>query len=195
MVTVVIELLRNISLLTSIVLIVGGIFSCLWFLERVASVYNKNLQEWIKFIAYGGFIVGIIVLFVIAIDLVAPYFSETGKQTGWDIIIIGLVLGVSICLRPIKDMKWAALISLVIGVISMILIWFIVPSDVAPYLIGLALGLMFVFYMSVKFVEDIYSIIGNVLSAPPVALGIGLLAILEGVLLLFGTSLKALVGL
>ena len=195
MVTVVIELLRNISLLTSIVLIVGGIFSCLWFLERVASVYNKNLQEWIKFIAYGGFIVGIIVLFVIAIDLVAPYFSETGKQTGWDIIIIGLFLGVSICLRPIKDMKWAALISLVIGVISMILIWFIVPSDVAPYLIGLALGLMFVFYMSLKFVEDIYSIIGNVLSAPPVALGIGLLAILEGALLLFGTSLKALVGL
>ena len=195
MVTVVIELLRNISLLTSIVLIVGGIFSCLWFLERVASVYNKNLQEWIKFIAYGGFIVGIIVLFVIAIDLVAPYFSETGKQTGWDIIIIGLVLGVSICLRPIKDMKWAALISLVIGVISMILIWFIVPSDVAPYLIGLALGLMFVFYMSLKFEEDIYSFICIVLSVHSLVLGILFLAFLDGALLLFGTSLKALVGL
>ena len=184
MVYVLVDLLRNISLMTSIVLIIGGIFSCLWFLERVASVYNKNLQEWIKFIAYGGFIVGIIVLFVIGIDLIAPYFKspETGKQTGWDIIIIGIILGVTICLRPIKDMKWAALISLVVGVFSMILIWFIVPTNIAPYHIGLALGLMFIFYMSLKFVVDIYSTLANILSSPPVAVAIAVLAILEGVL-------------
>jgi len=186
------------SRFTWVFFVLGGIFSMLWFVERLSTVFSEEMKEWIKFIAYFGFPVGIVILGVTAINLIAPYLipPETGVQTGWDVTILGFVLGATVCLRPIKDFKWAALFSLGAGCLSMIFIWLIfAPTSVSPALIGIVLGFMFVTYVSLKFIEDLWVLLGNVLTSPPIAIGLGGLAIVQGILLLFATSLKALFGL
>jgi hypothetical protein len=190
------DILASFSSFTWIIFVVGGIFSSLWFLERLAGIYSEELREWLKFIAYFGFVIGVLVLIVTAINLIGPYLSTpiSGKQIGWDVTVVGFILGATLCLRPIKDMKWAALISLAVGCIAMITVWVLFPSQVGPTLIGLILGFMFVFYMSVKFVEDIYATLGKILTSPPVAVGIGILAIIQGLLLLFGSSIITLIS-
>lgn len=193
------NILTFVSSLTFLILIVGGIFSSLYFLERISAVFSEELQEWVKFVAYFGFVIGILVLINAASNLVIPHLNSQdisfGKEVGWDVTIIGLVLGVTLCLRPIKDYRWAAIITLTLGCALMILIWLLAPSSVDLILIGVVIGFLFVFYMSLKFVEDIYSLLGDLLTAPPVAVGIGIVAIIEGILLFFGSSLITLIGL
>lgn len=194
------DVLQIVSSWTFLILIVGGIFSSLYFLERISAVFSEELQEWVKYVAYFGFIVGIIVLINTASNLVLPHLNDVtitdlGKQVGWDVTILGFVLGITLCLRPIKDYRWAAIITLTMGCALMILIWLLAPSSVDQVLIILVIGFLFVFYMSLKFIEDIYSLLGDILTAPPIAVGIGIIAIVEGILLLFNSSLITLIGL
>ncbi|KKL76864.1 hypothetical protein LCGC14_2040610, partial [marine sediment metagenome] len=85
------------------------IFSSLYFIERVSGVISEDLQEWVKYIAYFGFVIGILVLINAASNLVLPHIDSqtvsTGKEVGWDVTVLGLVLGVTLCLRSIKQ-KW-----------------------------------------------------------------------------------------
>ena len=193
------NVLMLISSLSFLFLIVGGIFSSLYFIERISGVFSEDLQEWVKYIAYFGFAIGILVLINAASNLVLPHLDSetvsTGKEVGWDVTILGFILGVTLCLRPIKDYRWAAIITLTIGVLSMILIWLLAPSSVNEILIIAMLAFLFVFYMSLKFIEDIYSLLGDILTSPPLALGIGVLAIIEGILLFFGSSFLGILGL
>ena len=193
------NVLTLISSLSFLFLIVGGIFSSLYFIERISGVFSEDLQEWVKYIAYFGFAIGILVLINAASNLVLPHLDSetvsTGKEVGWDVTILGFILGVTLCLRPIKDYRWAAIITLTIGVLSMILIWLLAPSSVNEILIIAMLAFLFVFYMSLKFIEDIYSLLGDILTSPPLALGIGVLAIIEGILLFFGSSFLGILGL
>ncbi|OLS25909.1 MAG: hypothetical protein HeimC3_11830 [Candidatus Heimdallarchaeota archaeon LC_3] len=196
MITTILELISSLSFLF---LIIGGIFSSLYFIERVSGVISEDLQEWVKYIAYFGFVIGILVLINAASNLVLPHIDSqtvsTGKEVGWDVTVLGLVLGVTLCLRPIKDYRWAAILTLTIGVLSMILIWFLAPSSVNEILIVAMLVFLFVFYMSLKFIEDIYTLLGDILTSPPLVLGIGVLAIIQGILLFFGTSILGIIGL
>ncbi|MHA1990566.1 MAG: hypothetical protein ACW981_10045 [Candidatus Hodarchaeales archaeon] len=193
------NVLTFISSITFLILIVGGLFSSLYFLERISAVFSEELQEWVKYVAYFGFVIGILVLINAASNLVIPHLESQnvsfGKETGWDVTILGLILGVTLCLRPIKDYRWAAIITLTMGCVLMILIWMLAPSSVDEILIAVVIGFLFVFYMSLKFVEDIYSLLGDLLTAPPVAVGIGIVAIIQGILLFFGLSLSTLIVL
>lgn len=184
--------------LTPLVLIGAGIISILSFGEKIASVMERDdLSEWLKFISYFGFVFGILSLIVTAFNFISPYLSQaiTGSQTHWDVLVIGLAIGAALALKPIKDMKWASIIALSGGIAVMILIWIFWRSAPSVVLIGAGIVTLLVLFLAFKFIEDFYLLISSIVTSPPVSVGLGILAVLEGVLLLFHTSILILFGL
>ncbi|MHA2365068.1 MAG: hypothetical protein ACXAC7_14010 [Candidatus Hodarchaeales archaeon] len=187
-----VEFVDLLSSSTWLIFIIAGIISSLSFASRVAEVFeNESLAEWLKFIAYSGFVIGVVILAVTAANFIGPHVTPrvTGKQTGWDVLVLGLVTGLALSLKPIKDMKWAALVTVGVGVGIMILIWMFVPSGPSYPLIAVVLIICFIVYIAFKFIEDFYLLISDILTLPPVAVGLGVLCIIEGILLLLDNSL------
>ena len=185
--------------ITPLVLIGDGIISILSFGEKIASVMEReSLSEWLKFISYFGFVFGILSLIVTAFNFISPYLGNNavaGSQTHWDILVIGLAIGAALALKPIKDMKWASIISLAGGIAVMIIIWLIWSSAPSSVLIVAGIVTLLVLYLAFKFIEDFYLLISSIVTSPPVSVGLGILAVLEGVLLVFHTSILLFFGL
>lgn len=186
-----ISIVATVSGFTWLILIVSGIISLLSFGEKVASVMERDdLKEWFKFGSMFGFIFGILSLIVTAFNLIGPHFNDvSGYQTQWDAVVIGLALGGALALKPIKDMKWASLGGLIGGIVVMILIWLIFPKTPDMLLIGAGVITLFVIFLALKFVEDFYLLIASLVTSPPLTVGLGVLGIVEGLLLLFNTSI------
>lgn len=185
-------LVNVLSDFTWLIFIIAGIISTLSFLARIADVFEKEaISEWLNFIAYSGFVLGVLILATTAANFIGPHIVPpiTKNQTGWDILVLGLVTGFALSLKPIKDMKWAALITLGVGGLIMILFWLFVPSAPSTLLIILIILLMLIIYMALKFIEDFYTILSSVLTSPPIAVGLGVLCIIEGILLILNSSL------
>lgn len=199
MAALLVDLVSFLSEASWLVFILAGVVSTLTFFERVATLLEKEeMAEWLKFLAYFGFGFGILMLVVTAANFIGPYITPPtdGPQVGWDVLLLGLVTGAALALKPIKDMRWASLIALTAGALLMVAIWFFVgPSGVAWPLIAVVIVLMFILYLALKFVEDLYTLISAVLTSPPVAVGLGVVCIVEGFLLLFGTSFLSLIPL
>lgn len=179
------------SSFTWLVLIVSGIISIFSFGEKMANIMEKeDVAEWLKFGSYFGFVFGILSLIVTAFNLIGPHLSDavTGFQTQWDAVVIGLAIGAALALKPIKDMKWASLGSLAGGIVVMILIWMVWSSVPSPVLIAAGVITLLILFMALKFVEDFYLLVSSIVTSPPISVGLGLIAILEGLLLLFGSS-------
>lgn len=179
------------SNLTWLVLIVSGIISIFSFGEKMASIMEKeDVAEWLKFGSYFGFVFGILSLIVSAFNLIGPHLADkvVGVQTQWDAVVIGLAIGAALALKPIKDMKWASLASLAGGIVVMILIWMVWSSAPSAVLIAAGVITLFILFLALKFVEDFYLLVSSLVTSPPISVGLGLIAILEGLLLLFNTS-------
>ena len=186
------EIVSSFSSITWFILIASGILSILSFGERLASVLEKeNFTEWLKFASIFGFIFGVFSLIVTAFNLIGPHLTPaiTGGQTEWDVLLIGLAIGAALALKPIKDMKWASLVSLSGGIGIMILIWMMFPSAPSTLLIIAGVISLLLLYLALKFIEDFYLLISSVVTSPPISVGLGVLALLEGVLLLFNSSI------
>jgi len=180
---------------TWLILIIAGIISILSFGERVATIMEKeDIKEWLKFASMFGFVFGVLALIVTAFNLIGPHLKEpvAGNQTQWDAVLISLAIGAALALKPIKDMKWASLVSLCGGIGVMILIWLIFPAAPSFLLIGAGLITLLLLFLALKFIEDFYLLISSIVTSPPITVGLGLLSLLEGVLLLFGSSFLAI---
>ncbi len=93
-----------------------------------------------------------------------------------------VVLGVLLISRPIRNIRWASLLSLGIGLLASIYLRMFLPS-----LGTLVFGIVFAItalavYVILRFVEDIIEFIGMILAWPPVATIIGLVSIYFGIL-------------
>ena len=188
-------LVSFVSNLTFLIFIGSGIISVLSFGEKVASVMEKeDVAEWLKFISYFGFVFGILTLIATAFNLIGPHLKSavTGPQTHWDALLIGLAIGAALALKPIKNMKWASLASLTGGIAVMILIWIAWPAAPNALLIVAGIVTLLLLFLALKFVEDFYLLISSIVTAPPISVGLGLLAIIEGILLFFHSSLLAI---
>lgn len=172
---------------TAILLIAGGIFACAPLFKRVA----KGLER--LFIVL-GFAVGIAVI-IVAIDLalnlgiLSTLFGigfapspDAFPYAGYTLIVMA-VLGILLFSRPLRNVRWASLIALGIGILAAVYlhIFFGVTSN-------LVLGIVFIvtiliIYTLLRFVEDILEFIGTVLAFPPVAIAIGLVSIYYGVMI------------
>ncbi|MBO0887969.1 hypothetical protein J2P12_02605 [Candidatus Bathyarchaeota archaeon] len=170
---------------TAILLIAGGIFACAPLFKRVA----KGLER--LFIVL-GFVVGIAVIIVtivlaLGLDFLSSIIgsapaSNSFPYAGYTLIVMA-VLGILLFSRPLRNIRWASLIALGIGILAATLlhITFAVSST-------LVLGVVFIVtilivYTLLRFVEDILEFIGTVLAFPPVAIAIGLVSIYYGIMI------------
>jgi energy-converting hydrogenase Eha subunit C len=175
---------------TAILLIAGGIFAAAPLFKRVA----KGLER--LFIVL-GFAVGIAVI-VVTIDLAlnlgilssifgigfAP--ASNAFPFAQYTLIVMAVLGILLFSRPLRNVRWASLIALGVGILAAayLHIAFAVNSSIV-------LGVVFIItiliiYTLLRFVEDILEFIGTVLAFPPVAIAIGLVSIYYGIMI-YGT--------
>ena len=92
------------------------------------------------------------------------------------------VLGILLISRPLKNLRWASLISLGVGILVAAYLRVAFPG----LLNNLELGIIFliitlILYTLLRFVEDILETIGSVLAFPPIAIVVGLVSVYFGI--------------
>ncbi|MEM2340987.1 MAG: hypothetical protein QXV89_06730, partial [Candidatus Bathyarchaeia archaeon] len=82
-------------------------------------------------------------------------------------ILIGGILGLGIFLRPIRGLRWAALLALLVGLTSSyMLIRYLMVSSALVIAFGFLVPALLT-YIALKFLEDLLQVIGGILSFPP----------------------------
>ena len=176
------------ALSAGIILIIGGLCACSPLFKRV----SKTLE---RFLAVLGLLVGIIVL-IVAVDyglalnflssvIQIPAPADLSSTTYLKYFLPAmLILGILLVSRPIKNIRWASLISLAVGLLVPYFLRILFPSLSTTVLVIVFLIAAVAIYTLLKFVEDIFKLISSILAFTPIALAIGLVNIYFGVLLL-----------
>lgn len=170
-----------------IALLLGGLLA-------VASAVVGHKKERIidDFLVILGFIAGALILLVGVLAL-----TSNGTLPASSILIL-FILGGGLFLHLVKKIKFAALIALVIGVgigygLYQLAKTLAITNYLTPTVIVIiAFVIMIIIYAMLKFFEDLVSIAGGILSFRPVMFIAGLVAILEAILLVSGSSLSEL---
>ena len=170
------------------ILIAGGICACAPLFKRVASALGRLLSM-------AGFFVGIGV-FVVAADtaleiglfgrLLSPPIEDL-TASAYPLLRyflpLMIVLGLTLFSRPLRNIRWASLTSLGVGLLAAYLL-----NVTFPGLGTIILGAVFLIatlavYMLLRFVEDIFDFVGTVLAFPPISLAVGIAAVYFGILI------------
>ncbi len=168
-----------IELATGLTLIVAGVFSSLALIERLVGVIEENVQSWESVIRWIGFTVGLFGLFMSMFLIM-----DSGELLN---IALLLLVGLALTLRPIKSVPWAALIAIIIsfGICTGYVVFAGSVSDDYRILALLFFGVNALIYLNLKSFEDLSRLFGELLASPPVAIPIGLISILQGILVVF----------
>ncbi len=169
-------------------LIGGGICACSPLFKRVSNALGRVLSG-------VGFFVGIAVI-VAAADaaLALGLFSGTISPLTGDLetssypylvyyLPLMIVLGLLLISRPIRNIRWASLISLAAGVLIAYYLRVIFPGFGSTILVVVFLIATLAIYTLLRFVEDIFEFVGQLLAFPPISVGIGLVSIYFGILI------------
>lgn len=173
-----------------VILIIGGLCA-------LAPLFKRASQSLARFLTILGLFVGVVVL-VVAIDyaLALNFLSSiTQIPSPTDLSSLSapylkyflpamIVLGVLLVSRPIRNVRWASLISLSLGLLVPYLLRALFPS-IFSGTIALAIVFLIVtlaIYTLLRFVEDIFKLISSILAFPPIAIAIGLVNIYFGIL-------------
>lgn len=162
------------------ILIAGGICSLSWLFSRI----SRSLGSLVSFI---GFFIGIVALATAALSFL---------KSASDIVTLVLLLavGLSLFLKPLKNVRWAAVIALASGVIALYYanVYFGQLGTAVMLVIFIVVALPV--YLMFKFAEDVLHTVGSLLSFPAVAVTIGLLCLAQGTLLILGGDLLQFVS-
>lgn len=165
-------LLGNIPL---VLLLVG--FVCL------APLFRGRLKPLSRVLIAVGFLIGILAL-------ILSYMVFSGGK--YDPFTLGIlvVAGLMLFLRPIRNLRWAALVAFVVGLLAAYYAYnaFKVSTTV---LIIVFVAATLLLYLLFKFAEDLLGIIGGILSFAPIAIIIGVICVVQALLLLMGQSLSS----
>ncbi|MHA2244959.1 MAG: hypothetical protein ACXADY_08325 [Candidatus Hodarchaeales archaeon] len=185
------------------ILILGGFLAASWLFVRLAGVSSDDKSNIVDKLSLLGFPVGIISLIAIGAGLylwsVQPGLFEDSNSFGYstfDLVTIAClgILGLVLILRPIKDFRFGAFISLAIGLLGAGLFVFLGTESVQ--LIAVVFLILFVgIYLSIKIVEDLYILIAEVLSSPLISVIVGILCLLQGILQILGLSIGGIITL
>ena len=167
------------------ILIIAGLISAISIFQWLAG--RDKEEEWkttIKLAAFIGFFVGIICLIV-----GGTIWSMEGAAD-WITIALFIIVGLALCLGPIKKLPLAGIAALAIGsLVAAFVSGFFGSIKIVAAVFIVIVILVFVF---AKTIETILDGVGTVLSFPLVSIPLGLICIVQGVLLLLGTSLVLL---
>jgi len=178
-------------------LILGGIIAISWLLERLVRpvpVVGEPASGLMKIVSLFGFFVGILLIVTAAVAW-STKAAQVDTSTQYLLIIAGLAL----FLKPMTDFPWAALFGLTVGGLCAGVVYLFYPlpktvygvSSTWIYLAIFLIPALFV-YVLFKFIEDVLKLIGMVLTFKPVSLALGLICIAQGILLLLGKNLFAM---
>ncbi len=176
----------------AILLIAGGACACAPLFKRVASFLGRLLS-------IAGFFIGIAVI-VVAIDLAlglkilstllairpVPDASTSSPYLKYYLPVMA-VLGILLFSRPIRNLRWASLLSLAVGTLAAAYLKVTFAGLNTTILAVVFLIVTLIIYVLLRFVEDIFEFIGSVLAFPPIAVAIGLVSIYFGILTLSAT--------
>jgi hypothetical protein len=157
-----------------IVLLTVG-FVCL------APLFRGPLRPISRILVVIGFFLGIL-----ALVLVYAAFSS-GHYDAFTLGFLG-VAGLMLFLRPVRNVRWAALVALAAGLLASYYAYnaFQVTTTV---LIIVFVAATLLLYLLFKFAEDLLGIVAGILSFPPIAVIIGIMCIVQAILMLMGSSL------
>ncbi len=163
----------------SVILFTSGII--LLLLSNMTIDDKKSSENILNlFGQFFGFCWGITALTWGIITLGSPIY------TGW--MVGGLILvGLSLFLRPLKNIPWATLVGLIFsGAITAFLAMNMDPVihfgiDFRWILAIVFLAVMFILYLICKFIEDLFELIGLILSNDPISMLIGLGCFIGGI--------------
>lgn len=177
------DILTFLSIYSNYILIVSGIVLFLDIFEWKAG--KEEDWKWkLKLIAAAGFIFGILDLIIVA----------SGWSTGTmdtATIVIFIVAGLALTLAPTVKLPMAGLIALGIGGVSAFFIsGFIHNMWVIAAVFIVIVAIIFAF---AKAVEEVLDFIGKILGFPLVSIILGILCVIQGILLIFGSSIMLLI--
>jgi len=169
-----------------IILVAGGICACAPLFKRVSQGLGRALSIL-------GFAIGIIVL-IVAVDYALSLGFLSGAIS--DAVVLTsspylkyflpamILLGILLISRPIRNVRWASLLSLALGLLIAYFLRTFLPSlfTSTTVLVVVFLIATLAIYVLLRFVEDIFEFIGSVLAFPPIAIAIGLVNIYFGIL-------------
>ena len=170
---------------TAILLIVGGVFACAPLFKQV----SKGLER--LFIVL-GFVTGIGIIIVAIYDALNLQFLSSilgtslvparGKFPYAEYyLVVMAVLGILLFSRPLRNVRWASLISLAIATFAALELHLAIGSLTTTELGIVFIIVLLILYTLLRFVEDILEFIGSVLAFPPIAIAIGLVSIYFGI--------------
>lgn len=190
--------LESLASYTPFILILGGIVAISWLLEKLARpapVVGQPISLLMKVVSLFGFFVGILLL-----ATAVGAWSTPSVDSGTRYLLIAS--GLALLLKPLRDVPWAALLGLIVGIVCVGLVYLLFPLPEAVLGISSTWVYALIFfipallaYMLFKFLEDLLRLIGMILASKPVATILGLLCIVQGILLIFGVSLFAIISL
>jgi len=169
------------------VLLVGGFIAIL--IGIVGRSEKTSADEIAMFL---GLFVGAFMIFMGIV-----LYTEGGWPPSTMIVLI--VLGLGLILRVLRKVKWAAIISWIVGGLTGYGLYLLSKVALASILtptviIVIAVIVMLIVYFLLKFLEDTISFFGAILSFRPILFFLGMGAIIEAVLLLLDSSLYAIFG-
>ena len=157
------------------ILIVSGICSLSWLFGRI----SRSLGSLVSFI---GFLAGII-----ALATAALWFLK--GASGIVTLVLLVAVGLSLFLKPLKNVRWAALIGLACGIIVLYYANAYFGQLGTAVMLVIFIVVALPVYLMFKFAEDILHSVGSLLSYPAVAVPLGFLCLAQGTLLLIGGDL------
>jgi len=157
------------------ILIVSGTCSLSWLFGRI----SRSLGSVVSFI---GFLAGIVALATAALSFLK---GVSGIVT----LALLVAVGLSLFLRPLKNVRWAALIGLACGIIVLYYANAYFGQLGTAVMLVIFIVVALPVYLMFKFAEDILHSVGSLLSYPAVAVPIGFLCLAQGTLLLIGGDL------
>ena len=168
-----------------LVLIMGGLLSV--FVAVYGRRDDSHLDELGTFFA---FILGI-VLGIIA------FFMAVEETVGWFSLTVIAVLAVTLFLKPMKELPWAGLAGVLAGAAAVYVAYLFLPEMVYGVERWIILVVIFfivgaIVHVLFHFIEDVLTIARLVLDWKPVMVLVGMIAIIEGVLMLLDSSLLSL---
>lgn len=177
--------------LTPFILIFGGFVAASKFLSFLMKGRKGRILGGLDYL---GFATGILLLATGVVVLLEETWSI-------DVWVLLFVTGLGLVLRILTRISFSALMGLVAGLVCVGLVYLFFPLPetvlgVSSLWVYLAVFLVpaLLAYLMFKFFEDLARLFGLILGSWPFLTGAGFLCIVQGVLLLLGNNLLALLA-
>lgn len=186
----------------SLMLLVGGFFAGFYFVYWFfvgSPDESEGTPRLLKAMTYLGVLIGIFLLGGSVNAL------QSGSTFHWFTPTLGIIVGIALILRPIKDIPWAAIIGVIAGAVVVFLtasyLEFMVTGlagifGIDPYwiLIIIFILILLLCYLAFKLIEDLGKLLGKILSSRPSSAVIMVLCVIEAILVYTGSSIGLVFG-